>query len=97
MDTSQTIAEQQSPKFKTTLYLTESNRRRLERFNKGTRTKLINQAIAEKLEQLEKEALQEKLLNALEHSYSTPSNDISTEDALHEIRTKELINLVNNQ
>lgn len=94
MDTFSETTKQTSAKFKTTLYLTEQNRKRLEAFGRGRRTKLINQAIAEKLDRLEQEEMQKRLLDALENSMTTPSNGISTEDALHEIRVKEAQNLV---
>lgn len=97
MNTSQTTLDEKSAKFKTTLYLTETNRRRLDKLTRGSRTKLINQAIAEKLEEIEKEETKQRLLLALKNRQTTPSNGVSTEDALHEIRTRELHNLVTNK
>lgn len=98
MNTPQTaLADDKSAKFKTTLYLTESNRRRLDKLNRGNRTKLINQAIAEKLEEIEKENAKEKLLKSLKNRKTTPSNGVSTQGALREIRTKELHNLIENK
>lgn len=85
---------QKTAKFKTTLYLTENNRKQLDQLNRGSRTKLINQAIAEKLADLQREKLKEKLLDSLENSASVPSNGVLTEDALHEIRGRELNNLL---
>lgn len=97
MNTTDTSTGQSTAKFKTTLYLTEDNRKRLHLLTKGNRTKLINQAIAEKLEALEKEQLKEKLLKSLEKANtSTSSTNTSTEDALNEIRKKELSNLISN-
>jgi len=86
-----------SAKFKTTLYLTESNRKRLERFSRGSRTRLINQAISEKLQALEQEEIKNKLLADLDNSPTTPSKGVSTEDALREIRKETIRNLVKNE
>lgn len=88
-----TIKEKQE-KFKTTLYLTDRNRKWLNQLNRWSRTKLINQAITEKLEKSEREILKEKLLNRLDNMSPVPSNGTSTQDALHEIRTKELKYLI---
>lgn len=82
-------ASEQTTKFKTTLYLTENNRQRLEHFNKLNRTQLINQAIEEKLEALEKQERQQQLLNELDTGIMTPANGLSTEDTLHKIRLQE--------
>lgn len=94
MNAQQARSDQKPTKFKTTLYLTENNRRQLDKLNRGSRTKLINQAIAEKLAELEREELKKKLLDALDNGVSIPSNGVSTEDALHEIRSRELDNLL---
>jgi len=96
MNTQQTV-EQNPAKFKTTLYLTESNRKQLEQFTRGSRTKLINQAIAEKLAELQKEDNKLKILASLKNRKTTPSNGTPTEEALQEIRASELQNLVGNK
>lgn len=81
------MSNQTMTKCKTTLYLTESNKKRFEPFSRGKRTNFINQAIAEKLEELEKQEIQQKLLESLDNSIIIPSQGVSTEDALHETRT----------
>ncbi|PWQ95447.1 hypothetical protein [Leucothrix pacifica] len=89
MSAAQTSIQETAAKFKTTLYLTEENKKRLDLLNAKNRTRLINQAIAEKLEAIERQLLKEKLLSALDAPVSHPSNGVSTEDALHEIRQRE--------
>lgn len=94
MNTPQATTQQTPAKFKTTLYLTEENKKRLDLINAKNRTRLINQAIAEKLESIERQALKEKLLNSLKTPPAHPSKGISTEDALHEIRQREFRSLI---
>ena len=50
----------------------------------------------EKLEAIERQILKEKLLKSLENVDSIPSGGVSTEDALYEIRQRELNQLVSN-
>jgi len=52
------------------------------------------QAIAEKLESTERQLLKEKLLKSFESLETKISNGVSTEDALQEIRQRELNQLV---
>ena len=52
------------------------------------------QAIVEKLEATERQLLKEKLLKSFESLETKTSNGVSTEDALHEIRQRELNQLV---
>ena len=47
MNPAQTSSEQAPAKFKTTLYLTEDNKKKLDLLNAKNRTHLINQAIAD--------------------------------------------------
>lgn len=96
MNPAQTSPEQAPAKFKTTLYLTEDNKNKLDLLNAKNRTHLINQAIAEKLEAIERQILKEKLLRSLESVDSIPSGGVSTEDALYEIRQREFNQLVSN-
>ena len=63
-------------------------------FSRGSRTALINQAIAEKLEQLEQAFMKKKLLAALQDAPMTASQGISTEDTLLEIRNRETNHLI---
>ena len=94
MNTAQVSSEQTSAKFKTTLYLTEDNKNKLDLLNAKNRTRLINQAIAEKLEAIERQLLKEKLLRSLESYDTVSARGVSTDDALHEIRQRELGYLV---
>ena len=96
MNTAQMSSEQTSAKFKTTLYLTEDNKNKLDLLNAKNRTRLINQAIAEKLEAIESQLLKEKLLRSLESYKTVSSGGVSTEGALHEIRQREFDCLVSN-
>jgi len=96
MNIAQVTSEQAVAKFKTTLYLTEENKNKLDLLNAKNRTRLINQAIAEKLEAIERQLLKEKLLKSLENLEAKPSGGVSTEDALREIRQRELNQLVAN-
>lgn len=52
-------------KIRTTLYLTPENRERLDRIPRGQKTALMNKAIANALEELEREENAEKFLNLL--------------------------------
>jgi hypothetical protein len=90
MNTAQISSEQTSAKFKTTLYLTEDNKNKLDLLNAKNRPRLINQAIAGKLEAIERQLLKEKLLRTLESYDTVSAGGVSTEDALHEIRQREL-------
>lgn len=55
------------PKFKTTLYLEEESRKKLEKIPKGERTILINKAILDLLEKEEKKIKKQKLLKGLDN------------------------------
>lgn len=56
-------AEAGQSKIRTTLYLTQENRKRLDRIPKGQKTDLMNRAIAKALEELEREENANKFLN----------------------------------
>lgn len=94
MNMQQTATDDRPTKFKTTLYLTESNKKGLDQLTRGNRTQLINQAIAEKLKELEQERRKRKLLNLIDNMERVPANGTSTEEAVREIRTRELQNLL---
>jgi hypothetical protein len=53
-------------KIRTTLYLTQENRERLDRIPRGQKTALMNKAIANALEEIEREENAQKFLKMLE-------------------------------
>lgn len=52
-------------KIRTTLYLTQENRKRLDRIPRGQKTDLMNKAIAKVLEELEREENAQKFIKML--------------------------------
>jgi len=52
-------------KIRTTLYLTQDNRKKLDRIPRGQKTDLMNRAIAKVLEELEREENANQFLNML--------------------------------
>jgi hypothetical protein len=61
-----TATDIEQGKVRTTLYLTQENRQRLDRIPRGQKTALMNRAIANALEELEREENAQKFLNMLE-------------------------------
>jgi hypothetical protein len=83
------VAEQPA-KYKTTLYLTEENRQRLAQLPGGNMTALINEAIAEKLERLEREQARQTLLDSLVSGKRTPAKGVSTQTAVQNLREQAI-------
>jgi len=79
-----------SSKYKTTLYLTEENRQRLSLLDKHNMTALINEAIAEKLEKIEREQKKQALLKLITEGKRTPANGVSTQEATRQIREQAI-------
>ncbi len=80
--------EEQGGKYKTTLYLTEENRRRLKQIPKRSMTRLINEAIAEKLTQIEKAQAKQRLLDSLEKGVRTPARERDVVEIARKLRQK---------
>lgn len=85
---------EQSVKYKTTLYLTKENRKRLQQMPKGNMTTIINQAIAEKLERMERGQARQVLLDALDTGKRSPSKGIPTEEAVRTLRQQSVSDAV---
>lgn len=60
-----TLTEIEQGKIRTTLYLTQENKKRLDRIPRGQKTTLMNKAIANALEELEREENTQKFLKML--------------------------------
>ncbi len=75
--------EENSGKYKTTLYLTEDNRRRLKQIPKRSMMRLINEAIAEKLTQIDKAQAKQRLLD---QGVRTPVRERDVVEVARELR-----------
>ena len=60
-----TLTEIEQGKIRTTLYLTQENKRRLDRIPRGQKTALMNKAIADALAELERQENAQKFLKML--------------------------------
>ncbi|ASF45376.1 hypothetical protein [Methylovulum psychrotolerans] len=60
-----TLTAPEQGKVRTTLYLTQENRERLDRIPRGQKTALMNKAIANALEEIEREENAQKFLKML--------------------------------
>ena len=80
-------------KIRTTLYLTKENRKKLDMIPKGQKTELMNYAIAKVLHELEREKLKQEILESLSSPNTGEKVTVSTQDALQNIRKRELENL----
>lgn len=60
-----TVTELEQSKIRTTLYLTQENKKRLDCLPKGQKTALLNKAIADALSELEREENAQKFLKML--------------------------------
>ena len=60
-----TLTELEQGKIRTTLYLTQENKRRLDRIPRGQKTTLMNKAIADALAELERKENAQKFLTML--------------------------------
>jgi hypothetical protein len=72
-------------KIRTTLYLTQENRKRLDRIPRGQKTDLMNRAIAKVLEELEKEENASRFLNMVA-SIKPVKAEYSSEEMVRMIR-----------
>ena len=80
-------------KIRTTLYLTQENRKKLDMIPKGQKTELMNYAIAKALHEVEREKTKQMILLQLSKPLEKKPVNVSTQDALDEIRSRELHNL----
>ena len=74
-------------KFRTTLYLSDENRDRLEAIPKGQRTMVINHAIAAELDKLEREQNKQELTSML-HSLKPIKSNEPVARSLEKIRSE---------
>lgn len=88
------LEQKKEKKIRTTLYLSKENRKKLDMIPKGQKTELMNYAIAKALHEVEREkAKQEIILSLLSNCSTGKRTNTLTQDALQEIRSRELQNL----
>ena len=83
-------------KIRTTLYLTQENRERLERIPRGLKTDLMNKAIARVLEELEREENAKQFINMIA-SIEPVKAKYSSEEMVRMLREDQVQTLLDNK
>lgn len=83
-------------KIRTTLYLTQENRERLERIPRGQKTDLMNKAIASILEELEREENAKQFINMIS-SIEPVKAKYSSEEMVRMLREDQAQTLLDNK
>jgi hypothetical protein len=91
-----TLTTPEQGKVRTTLYLTQENRERLDRIPRGQKTALMNKAIANALEELEREENAQKFLNMLA-AIQPVKTDYSSEHMVRMLREGKEQELLDNK
>ncbi|NOS88934.1 MAG: hypothetical protein HOP34_10430 [Methylococcaceae bacterium] len=83
-----TFTAPEQGKVRTTLYLTQENRERLDRIPRGKKTALMNKAIAAALEEIEREENAQKFLKMLE-TIQPVKTELSSEQMVRMLREEK--------
>ena len=89
------ISTQAEPKYRTTFYLTEENKRLLDHIPRGKKTVLINQALSRLLTEMEKEKDRNKLVKMIADIEPVASKH-STEEIITALRDHDARKLFTN-
>ena len=84
-DVMKNIISNEPDKVRTTLYLTQENRRGLDRIPRGQKTALMNRAIAYALKELEKKENSKKFIEMIAHIEPVKS-ELSSEEMTQQLR-----------
>lgn len=88
--------EEKQSKIRTTLYLTQKNRERLDLIPRGKKTALMNKAIANALDYLEREENSQKFISMIQQIEPVTA-DYSSEEMVRLIREGKEQSLLDNK
>ena len=91
-----TLTAPEQGKVRMTLYLTQENRERLDRIPRGQKTALMNKAIANALEEIEREENGQKFLKMLD-SIKPVKSEYSSEQMVRMLREGKEQELLDNK